>query len=195
MSWLLPPFDDAGLCHAFQPAWGRGAIPSLVLAEAISPAAARRLRGLARAHLEAYSLADRGRFRFATAPGMPALGEVAAELSSFAAAATGLSLGAGAAALTRLGHGDYALRWDDWRRRLQGPLLEATLDLSPAPCPGADTVYSEGPGVHFSLSQAPGQLGLVLRGPAGSRFDRYLSCYAGRRAVWKLRAAFPISEG
>ena len=192
MSWLLPPYDDAALSLAFQAAWGRGAIASLVVDEAISPAAARRLRGLARAKLEQYSLADRGRFRFAAARSLPVLDEVAAELAVFAAAATGLALDAGAATLTRLAHGDYALRWDDWRRRPQGPLLEATLDLSPAPCPAADTVYSESPVVHFSLPQAPGQLGLVRRSPTGSRFDRYLSCHVGRSAVWKLRVAFAI---
>ena len=192
MSWLLPPYDDAALAQAFRPAWGRGAISSLVVEEAISPAAARRLRGLARARLEEFSLADRGRFRFATAETLPVLCEVAAELAVFAAAATGLSLGAGVAALTRLAHGDYALRWDEWRRRPQGPLLEATLDLSPTACPGADTVYSESPVIHFSLPQAPGQLGLVGRSPIGSRFDRYLSCHVGRSAVWKLRVAFPM---
>ena len=198
MSWLLPPFDDPGLCQAFQPAWGRGELPSLVLQEAISPAAARRLRGLLRPHLAAFSVPERGRYQEVAAH--PALAEVTALLRSYAAAATGLAfaidapavLQTGAARVQRFGPGDYALRWDDWQRRPPGVVLEATLDLSPALCANADTVYSESPILHFSLPQRPGQLGLVLRGEGGSRFDRYLSCAAGRRSAWKLRAAFPL---
>ena len=197
MAWLASPYDDAELCVAFQPAFGRGEIPSLILDEAIEPDTAQTLRTLARPLLVRRALPDRGRYRTVPEGALPALGEVAEELRAFATAASGLSLGAGRCSLDRLDRGGYALRLDDFERRAQGPLLEATLDLSPVESPPAGTLYSEGQGLglrHLLVPQRPGLLALVTRGPLGVRCERYQSCLGGRVSVWRLRVAWALTR-
>ena len=46
MTWLASPYDDPELCAAFQPAFGRGEIPSLIVDEALEPDTAQTLRTL-----------------------------------------------------------------------------------------------------------------------------------------------------
>ena len=197
MSWLASPYDDPDLCAAFLPAFGRGEVPSLIVGEAIEAQAAARLRALAAPHLVRRALPDRGNYRTVGAAALPALAEVAEELRAFATAASGLLLGAAGSALDRLDRGGYALRLDDFERRMPGPLLEATLDLSEAECAPAGTVYSEGAGLevhHLLVKQAPGLLALVVRGPRGLRCDRYQSCLGGAVSVWRLRVAWTLGQ-
>jgi hypothetical protein len=196
MSWLASPYDDPELCLAFQPAFGRGDIPSLIVGEALEPSTAHTLRALATPHLVRTALPDRGRYRTVPAGALPALDEVAEELRAFATAASGFALGAAHASLDRLDRGGYALRLDDFERRAQGPLLEATLDLSAMESEPAGTVYSEGEGLslrHLLVPQQPGLLALVVRGAHGVRCERYQSCLGGRVPVWRLRVSWTLT--
>jgi hypothetical protein len=195
MTWLSSPYDDPDLCVAFQAAFGRGDLPSLIVDEAVEPDTAERLRRLAQPHLARRALPDRGNYRAAEPTALPALAEVERELRAYAAAASGLALGTSWVALDRFDPGGYALRLDDFERRPEGPLLEATLDLSAEASPPAGTVYSEGSGLalrHLLVPQRPGVLALVVRSGRGARCERYLSCVGGRSRVWRLRAAWAL---
>lgn len=196
MSWLASPYDDPELCAAFQPAFGRGDLPSLIVGEAIEPDAAQELRARAAPHLLRLALPDRGRYRTVPPGAVPALAELAEELRAFATAASGLALGAAHSSLDRFDRGGYALRLDDFERRPQGPLLEATLDLSASESQPAGTVYSEGADAgqrHLLVPQRPGVLALVLRGPQGVRCERYQSCLGGRAPAWRLRVSWTLT--
>lgn len=195
MTSLASPYDDPDLCVAFRAAFGTGALPSLIVDEAIEAEASGRLRSLAQPSLHALALPDRGRYRTAGPEGLPALAGLEAELRAFAAAASGLTLGASRVWLDRFDRGGYALRLDDADRRAPGPLLECTLDLSAEACQPAGTVYSERSGDdlrHLLVPQKPGLLALVLRGEKGARCERYHSCLGGRASSWRLRVGWSL---
>ena len=196
-AWLASPYDEPDLCAAFRPAFGRGDLPSLIVGEAIEADAAQALRLLAAPHLVRRALPDRGRYRTVSSDALPALAGLAEELRAFAAAASGLALGAGQSSLDRFDRGGYALRLDDHERRAQGPLLEATLDLSAMECEPAGTVYSEGEGMalrHLLVPQRPGLLALVIRGARGVRCERYLSCLGGDKvSAWRARVSWALT--
>ena len=190
---LEPPFDQPLFALALRAAFSKSTPRFLSLPSALSPASARRLRQLARPHLQPFDLADRGRYRFAELP-ITELSPLRAQLRDFAAAVSGLSLSPGSARIFVFARGDYSLRFDDARTRQHARAIEATLDLSPAPGPHGATVYSEGLFTHLPVAQLPGQLTLARRSPESSRCDRYRSAIVGPRAFVLLRAAFPLAE-
>ncbi len=158
-----------------------------------------RLRQLARSHLSAQTLADRGQYHFMDLVETSIIerksisAPLLDELRQFAAAVGGLELAPPAARIVFLRRGDYALRLDDALLRTGPRALEVSLDLSPSAGDPASVVYSEEVLTHHPIAQLPGQISVVERGPMSTRCDRCRSCLMGRGEFVLLRATFPVA--
>ena len=194
MTWLSPPFDRAVFARALgKPFAAAAPLPSLVLPSALDPAQARKLRLLAQPRLRKFALADQGTFH--ESRGAPHRG-LLEELLAFAEGVTGRALRVIAARTLLFRAGDYALRLEDARRHHPAAprWLELTHDHSSGPCEDARVVYSTGLTQHLIVPQDPGQLALVERTQATTRYERYLSAGMGRRAAWRLRVSLADRE-
>lgn len=144
---------------------------ALVVPDALDRAAA----AAARARWDAlgytrYALLDRGSYDVLAAPDEP---ELLARMRRAAEAATGRTLAVAESRAVRLLPGDYVLAHHD-RLHDDNP-VEVTLDLSPAPVPGAEVHYRRRGQVFFRFPSTPGALAVVERGVTVTCNHTYVS--------------------
>ena len=153
-----------------------GARAAAIEPDVIAPTLAAELRRSLAGGLSRYALLDRGSYEVTTLPvkGTGDLLSIAFDLAvRVGAAQTGRTLRVDEARLLRLVPGDYLLAHHD-RLHDDAP-VEVTLDLSPAPVPGAEIHYRRRGQVFFRVPCAPGSVVVVERGPTVTCNHAYVS--------------------
>ncbi|UQA55176.1 hypothetical protein [Polyangium aurulentum] len=146
-------------------------IPAVTIPGVLSLEAAEEIRArLAGGDFEPFFLAHRGRYARNASYADEELFE---GLVALAQEVTGEPLRVAAFRWMRLVRGDYALMRDD-----PAPLdrhTELTLDVSGDVTGAAEICYAHRGRLFHAVSQLPGAVGLVQRGPTIRRYDRYLN--------------------
>lgn len=164
----------------YRRAFGESPLPFVEVPQAVSPGLARQLREMASAaRYERFDLAHRGRYERA--------GEGdAALLASLAAAASFIAGTAHApmhATWLKMRRGDYALLRDDVPPHAA---LELVLDVSERAVGEGQVLYTHRGQTFFAMTQAPGTMALVARGPTVQRYVRYLNHRTSDAVLFRL---------
>ncbi len=141
-----------------------------VVPDVVGPALAAEVRARLAGAYTRYALLDRGSYEIALDPDEPAVLDA---LAGVARQVTGRALARVDARALRLGPGDYLLAHHD--RSHDEPLVELTLDLSPASVPGADLHYRRHGKPVLQVGSRPGALSVVERGPEATCHHAYIS--------------------
>lgn len=170
----------AEMLAPYRRAFDESPLPFVEVPQAVSPELARKLREMAAAaRHERVDLAHRGRYERAAE-------EDAALLASLAAVASFIAGSAHApvqATWLRMRRGDYALLRDDVPPHAP---LELILDVSERATGEGQVLYTHRGQTFFAVTQAPGTMAIVTRGPTVQRYVRYLTHRTGDAVLFRL---------
>jgi hypothetical protein len=170
----------AELLAPYRRAFAERPLPYVEVPDAVSEALAARLReGVAQAPCQRFELVHRGRYERCDEPDAALLTSLAAAASFVAGAAHAPVRGT----WLRMRRGDYALASDDVPPHAD---LELVLDVSERAAGEGQVLYTHRGQTFFAMTQAPGTLALVARGPTVRRHVRYLSHRAGDAVLLRL---------